>query len=327
MTKIAAIDIGFSRIKILSGTKSKKNISIDEFRTIAFRNELLENVGHLKFDPVEFYRINIESILEILMAEIETLHPKTKYYFTFNSLYSDIYLKTIDAGNMKKLKYICEFYMDKIKGADSESNYQIINYDKASKTGEVLLFNYQVSPFENLLEIINQLGVHVEGVEFDALCLANALDNMTEFSDSTNLLIDFGSSKTTLITMKYQKIISLKILPVSLLNVWEKISKRNNVTLAVAENLMREESRVILPETPIFFLSKFFSKVCEDIQDLEEFDSIDQVFVSGGAMNSSHYITMLSDELSKKVMVFDPFSDSSTTNLTGYSAAYGLFIR
>ena len=327
MTKIAAIDIGFSRIKILSGTKSKKDISIDEFRTIAFRNELLENVGRLKFDPVEFYRINIESILEILLSEIETLHPKTRYYFTFNSLYSDIFLKTIDAGNMKKLKYICEFYMDKMRNADSESNYQIINYDKSEKKGEVLLFNYQVNPFENLLEIINQLNVHVDGVEFDALCLANALDNMTEFSDSTNLLVDFGSSKTTLITMKYQNIISLKILPVSLLNAWEKVSKRNNVTLAVAENLMREESRVILPETPIFFLSKFFSNVCKEITELEEFESIDQVFVSGGAMNSPHYVTMLTEMLNKQVMVFDPFSDSSTTNLSGYSAAYGLFIR
>jgi hypothetical protein len=325
---IAALDIGSARIKAVFGEKRRNDTVLLSFKTVDYPNSLFTDPHYDGRLLPRSYEINKVALSQALEKIVEDLPPETHYYFTFNSLFASIYHKAMSVTNMRSLHNAAGFFTRKLEESGRHAEYEIIGFDRRLGEGELLVYSYLEKPFNDLLEIIAELSLEVDVVDFDALCLCNALEEASGEHEN-HFLIDFGMTKTTLIGMKSGRLRHFNIFPRGLLSVYERMARRFNISIREAEDLLlaEDDQRMDIAEfTPTDFLEPYLAQVRKELAAAEPLPPV--LLASGGFLNHEPFIALVETALNTRIKLFDPFPKNiELKHRTPYIIAFGLLLR
>ena len=314
---VAAVDIGSSNIKALVVKKKHKSFELI--------NKI--NINYRSFDYQKYYDIDTEreiyykyfdTILENLGNIEAKLPKKTEIKLTFNSLFSNIYLKSYNSKNLKHAQSIADFYKNKLESEQYKSDKKIISFDKQNQKAEAIIFNYDRTVMTNFKSIVDNLNRKPVSVEFDALALANAV--YKKDPHKSILLIDLGALKTTYIYHKDEIIEDLDIIPKGAIHLFQAVAKKYNISIDSAKErllsgtLTHRHWDIILPE-----IAKKVLKILKRDKEV-------RVYLSGSIVGNSIFKHFLQNMIRKSVSVFKPFHDDSNDFKYScrYTTCYGL---
>jgi hypothetical protein len=325
---VAAIDIGSARIKVAYGEKRRDECTLLSFKTVDYPNALFTDPHYDGRLLDRIYELNRDSLTKALEGIVEALPQETRYFFSFNSLFASIHHKSLTVSSQRGLHNAANFYMRKLEESGRVADYEVTGFDRRMGEGELLVYSYKEKPLADLLEIVNNLGVSVDVVDFDALCLCNALEEY-EAGHENHFLVDFGMTKTLLIWMKSGRLRHMQMIPKGMLSVYERISRRFGVSIREAEDLLlaEDDKRLDIAEfTPTDFLEPYLLQVRKEIAQVELAPA--ELLVTGGFLTHAPFLPMVEAALDRRVKLFDPFpSNLELKQRTPYIIAFGLLLR
>ncbi len=332
MEHIAAVDIGIHSLKMIHGWKKRDLMVVENGVVHPYSNELLQTNKVSSETLKEVYKRNFIIICKDLEELAFRLPKKTTFMFTFNSLFSHIFVNRIKAPSMKRVRIQSQIYLEKLAKEGFETNYEIVNYDHGTGEAEVILYSYLNEPFDFLLELLRSTGLNAKVVDFDALCIANALERRSA-PEECNVLIDFGCSKTSLIFIKNMQLHTIHVIPYGMMHVAEQITSNTRLSLIEAQTLImltNDYYRKIAQFTPMNLYHELMAKVKTNIDQIRNEHPKLKVYISGGIVRNRAFQLCLEKVLGDAPELFDPFPEDiniGTDEKNVFAAAYGLFTR
>ncbi|MEA1972828.1 MAG: hypothetical protein U9N34_06005, partial [Candidatus Cloacimonadota bacterium] len=172
-----SIDIGTVRIKVLAIQYEKNEIfDIEEF-AFNYPNSIVENIASINNSNELFFTENLETIENQLIKISDKFPIDAKYYLSISSLPGDIYFKKVYAENKKRLKIAIKILQKQISQIDKKQDYFIIEHNKISKNGDVLLFSYSETYINSIIKIFKNNQMILEKIEFDVKLISYVGDD------------------------------------------------------------------------------------------------------------------------------------------------------
>jgi|GEM_PF-2875951 len=329
MTTIAAIDIGTARIKALIGHTGRWGARVDRWLHLPYANPALQSSAFAAGSGL--YEAALPVLVRLLEDQKAELPADTQWRFTFNSLFARLHPLRLQSTSKRRLRIAADIYRDKLIEDGWQADYDIIDWDSRMQEGEALLYAWQGKPFDDLLLVLRQAGIKPRTVEFDALCLASTLEGNDP--DVTRLLIDFGFSKTQLLLMRGNLLLSSQIYPRGLAAVCERVGQRLNMPLSDVEARLTEPMTAWARWTEMTeheLFEPFLLQVRRQAEEMLRGHPGAEVLVSGGMSDHVAFFDLLQECLGRKVRRHDPLPPDETVpwELHGaFCTAFGLFMR
>ncbi len=332
MEHIAAVDIGLHSLKMIHGWKKRDLVVVENGIVHPYSNELLQANRVSDETLKEVYKRNFIIMSKDLEELAFRLPKKTTFMFTFNSLFANIYVNRFQSSSIKRLKIASQIYLEKLAHDGYDTNYEIASYNKGNGEAEVILYSFLNEPFDFLLEVIRATGLNAKVVDFDALCMANALERRSKDHDH-NLLIDFGCSKTTLILFENMQLQRIHVIPYGIMHVAEQITQKSRLNLIEALTLImltNDYYRKIADFTPMNLYHELFVQIKNSVGEIIKTKPGLKIYTSGGIVRNQAFQLCMEKILGAPSEVFDPFPeeiDFKHDEKHMFTAAYGLFMR
>ncbi len=338
MKKLVAIDIGTSKIKIITGTRSVRNVNKFKIQSVYYVDYESFFSSELVFTEDihrNHYRSNFNSIVHAIQNALSKEAKSFVLYCTFNSRFSKIIPIKLHASSKKRLKFAANIYLEKIVTDLMEANYRIVEFDKQKNEGEILLYSYRYDVFDDLLSLVDKTTYDVSIIEFDVICLANALSANLIEDEQEQLLIDFGMSKTNILLMKGEVIEELIVSDTGLCSIIERIAQRLHINLNEAMKIFSEQqSNKLLEISEITWeelIEPYLQQIFPDIDSILQKNNIPEILIAGGFANNVTLRNSLKTISKKNIKIFNPFAkfdlDIEIKNPEQYATAFGLFLR
>ena len=332
MASIAAVDIGFGNIKLITGTKLKNEYHIESVETIPYIKPLMQREA-VSNDRLEiFYRNNCNAIIEALVPFLVRMPEKTRYYFTFNSICSSLYTRILQAESKKRVNIAADLLLDKLSSIYSHTDCEVLSYDKNTQEAEVIFYAFNSDMLDDLQLLISELNVRTDSIEFDALCEANTLSTIVP-SEELTLMVSVGATKSTCIYMQHNKIRVLLNIKGGMLSIYNRLAGKLGITLEKAEQLFLSEDSPLLEAENIDtgnLFAELLLQITNCLAEYPKYKKPEHVYLSGGPFSRWLMVSVAQNFFGTKAQVLDPFRHSDSfqgNNGAEFNAVYGLFIR
>ncbi|MCD4829037.1 MAG: hypothetical protein K8R90_06365 [Candidatus Cloacimonetes bacterium] len=331
MTTIAAVDIGIARVKVLVGHTNRWGTKIESWRCIDYIHPARQASA---FDPdgADHYRQGHDALVDVLCDLRSELPSRVQWRIGFSSLYARLYPMRLHAAKCKRLRIAAQIYRDKLSVEQWDADYRILSYDRRMGEGEVLLWAWRQKPLNDLLDILEDAAIAPSVVEFDALCLAGALECL-DSTEPLRLLIDLGFSKTLLLLMRGDTLLQCRVVPRGVASVCERLGQRLNLPLCEVETRLAEPSNEWSAWTELTvqeLFEPFLLQLHREIEFTCDGQEPGEIYVCGGLSGHAGFFSLLQDGLSPRLSLFNPLPADESVPAELHSAfctAYGLLTR
>lgn len=229
---IWGIDIGDSCIKAVKLKKSKGSVAVEDYGYIELDIELKDKEGPL---------VSIQDGLERLASR--KVFAKSEVCISLsaknvNNRFISVPLKSkekqMDLAIEKEAKRQIPFPLEEVQWG----YYRLPDRDDQA---QVALFAARNEQIEELLDVVNDAGLSVRGIQVPGLALYNFIDWTSEI-DEHLVVLDFGEKTTDLIVV-HDGAVWLRSLPLSGSHITQLLEKKFRITTAEANTLKHEMER------------------------------------------------------------------------------------
>jgi hypothetical protein len=329
MSKITAIDIGTSSVKIISGTKSKNTLIIDFVKQLPYQNIIHRKQTWDQLNFKDFYYDSKEDLKNAIQVINEEIPHDSDIAITFNSAFASIYPMTIPARSKKSVKIAAEIYFDKIDSEDCNTDYQLINYCKSSGEAEIMFTSYFFQTFGEFEELFSIFTGEIKQIEFDNLALLNFYEHHGIFGENC-VILDFGESKVTCLQVENGKLNQVEKLERNAWHLFSTISNRLNTSIYDAEKDMQTTMDLLRISKGIVddCFTRYANEISSLLLNLDFIDKTTKIYISGGIINNLDFCRELSEHFSN-IHRINPFRDFEleVKNSNSFLPSMGLFLE
>ncbi|MBF0100052.1 MAG: type IV pilus assembly protein PilM [Desulfobacterales bacterium] len=323
---LVGLDIGSSAIKVAEVVETKKGRMLKKIAIAPVPYRLIEE-GSIKDAPA------VASIIKQLWKSENIKEKKVAISIGgYSVINKKVLLDRVSEDKLQvTINQEAEQYIPfDIK--DVNLDFQILDDSSDGKEKmNVLLVAAKKEMINEYVNLLDLAGLSVLIIDVDAFALQNIYEFIGEVSNDLVALLDIGAYKTTLNIMKGTSSLFIRDVSLGCGQITTRIqSFYNKLDIKEAEDVWRGASKVSLDKNKIRqsdvdeIVSRIVSEWCAEITRALDFfyssndERIKTFILSGGGANIKEFRTLLSQQASAAVKMFNPFKGFET----GYDQKY-----
>ncbi len=308
---IVGIDIGSKHIKVIQLKKVKEAYHLERLGITTIEPELIVEGSILDSSRV------VQSVKEL----ISSTDIKAKNVTLSVSGHSSVIIKRVSLPQMSEevleesIKFEAEQYIP-FDIEDVNLDFQILGAAEEENMMDVLIVAVKRDKVNEYVSVIKEAGLDPTIVDVDAFALENMYELNYEVKEEENVaLVNIGASMININIIKGGVSVFTRDSSVGGNVLTEALQREFTISYENAEKLKQGESiEGIAPENVAYAMASASDEIMSEIsrsfdyfRDTTNYESIDEIILSGGVSLTPDFDALLSERVGIPVSMAEPF--------------------